>query len=95
MTVMKLPSALTEIEEEAFKGITTNVIDLRGTKVKAIRSAAFMDCVDLLEVYIPSTVKTIADDAFYGCLNVTFYCPSGSNAESYAVSHGFRVKIIN
>ncbi|MBR2719088.1 MAG: Ig-like domain-containing protein [Clostridia bacterium] len=91
MSVMRLPVALTEIEEEAFRGITTNVVDLRGTKVETIGSAAFMDCVDLLEIYLPSTVKNIADNAFYGCLNVTFHCPSGSYAEFYAIAHGFDV----
>ena len=91
LTVMKLPAALTKIEEEAFRGVTTNIIDLRGTSVTTIGSAAFMDCVDLIEVYLPENVISIADDAFYGCLNVTFHCQSGSYAESFANAHGISV----
>ena len=92
LSVLKLPAALTEIEEEAFRGVTTNVIDMRGTKVTTIGPAAFMDCVDLMEVYLPGSVRNISDNAFYGCLNVVFHCPNGSYAETYALSHGFNVE---
>jgi len=91
LTVLKLPAALTEIDDEAFRGIIANVVDLRGTKVTTIGSAAFMDCVDLVDVYLPASVNSIAENAFYGCLNVTFHCPSGSYAESFANAHGINV----
>ena len=87
LTVMKFPSALTQIEANAFRSITANVVDLRGTKITTIGEAAFMGCVDLLEVYLPNSVNNIADNAFYGCLNVVFHCYSGSYAETYALRH--------
>lgn len=88
---LKLPAALTIIEEEAFSGLTVQVIDLRGTKIKTIANNAFRNCVDLVAIYIPNSVTSIADNAFYGCLNVTIHCVQGSNADSYASEHGLSV----
>ena len=91
MRTLKLPAALTLIEEEAFSGLTVQVIDLRGTKVKTIESNAFKNCVDLIEIYIPSSVTSIASNAFYGCLNVTIHCVQGSSADSFATTNGISV----
>lgn len=88
---LKLPAALTTIEEEAFSGLTVQAIDLRGTKIKTIEKNAFKNCVDLVTIYIPSSVTSIANNAFYGCLNVTIHCVQGSNADSYASEHGLSV----
>ena len=90
LRTLKLPSALTLIEEEAFSGLTVQVIDLRGTKVKTIESNAFKNCVDLVEIYIPSSVTSIASNAFYGCLNVTIHCVQGSSADRFATANGIR-----
>ena len=90
-TVLKLPAALTEIEAEAFAGISANVVDLRGTSVAKIGAGAFRNCVDMTEIYLPVSVRQIADDAFYGCLNVEFICEAGSVAASWAEAHGFAV----
>ncbi len=90
-SLLKLPAALTEIDAEAFAGISANVIDLRGTKIKTIGASAFKYSVDISEVYLPDSVTTIADDAFYGCLNATFYCSPGSYAATWAAAHQFPV----
>ena len=91
LRTLKLPAALTIIEEEAFSGLSVQAIDLRGTKVKTIESNAFKNCVDLLEIYIPSSVTTIASNAFYGCLNVTIHCVQGSSADSFATANKISV----
>lgn len=83
--VMKLPAALTVIQEDAFMACQAEIVDLRGTRIERIESGAFKTCVDMMLIYIPSSVKEIADDAFYGCLNLTIVCPTGSAAEAYAV----------
>lgn len=91
LKVLNLPAALTLIEEEAFSGMTVQVIDLRGTRIETIESNAFRNCVDLVEIYIPDTVTSIASNAFYGCLNVTIHCEQGSTADSFANSKGLEV----
>lgn len=91
LTVFKLPAALTTIEEEAFEGISANVIDLRGTKIKTIGAGAFKNSVDVRTVYLPNSVRSIADDAFYGCLNAQFCCEAGSYAATWAADHHFTV----
>lgn len=89
--VMKFPAALTVIEEDAFMACRAEIVDLRGTRIERIESGAFKTCVDMKLIYIPSSVKEIADDAFYGCLNLTIVCPAGSAAEAYAVRNHIEV----
>ena len=91
LTAMKLPAALKTVEEDAFIGVKAQMIDLRGTNVTSIGSGAFRNCVDLVAVYLPESVKYIADDAFYGCLNVTVYCAEGSFADTYARENSLTV----
>ena len=83
-TVLRFPTVLETIDSEAFAGTTAAYVDLRGTQAKTIQSKAFRNCVDMERVYLPDTLTYIADDAFYGCLNLTIYCTSGSYAEAYA-----------
>lgn len=85
--VMKFPAALTVIQKEAFMACQAEIVDLRGTRIERIESGAFKTCIDMKLIYIPSTVREIADDAFYGCLNLTIVCPAGSAAEAYAVQN--------
>lgn len=91
LRTLKLPSELTSIEEEAFSGLTIQMVDLRGTKVTAIENSAFRNCVDMTAIYIPSTVTSIAGNAFYGCLNLTIHCVEGSYAAQYAAANGIGV----
>ena len=90
--VLKLPSALTEIEDNAFEGTSANVADLRGTRVTRIGAGAFSRCTELEAIYIPSTVTSIGTNAFYGCLNLTIICEQGSAADDYAGQHNIPVR---
>lgn len=90
-TVLCFPAALTVIESEAMTGVNASCADLRGTKIHTIESGAFRNCIDLESIYLPDSVTDIADDAFYGCLNLTVHCSKGSYAESYALSKGISV----
>lgn len=92
LTVLKLPAGLTTIDDEAFVGISANVVDMRGSNITQIGAGAFKQCVDLQQVYLPSGVTQIAEDAFYGCLNAVFYCKSGSYGAAWAQAHGFTVE---
>ena len=74
-------------QKEAFMACQAEIVDLRGTRIERIESGAFKTCIDMKLIYIPSTVREIADDAFYGCLNLTIVCPAGSAAEAYAVQN--------
>ncbi len=91
LTVLKLPASLTEVAEEAFEGVSADVIDMRGTQIRVIHSSAFRNCINVSRVYLPAGVNEIADNAFYGCLNAVFYCEQGSYAANWAVNHGFTV----
>ncbi len=91
LTVLKLPTALTTIEEAAFERTAANVIDLRGTKIKTIGAGAFKNSVNVCLVYIPNSVTSIATDAFYGCLNAEFCCEADSYAATWAANHNFPV----
>lgn len=90
--VMRLPAALTSIEDYAFEGIYAEVVDLRGTKVTHIGTGAFSRCTDLSVIFIPETVTSIASDAFYGCLNITIVCARNSSADIFAQQHHIPVK---
>lgn len=90
-SIMIFPVALTEIEAEAFVGIKTNVIDLRGTKIERINSRAFADNTDLIKIYIPASVQYISDDAFIGCSDFEICCVEGSDADIWAKRIGYIV----
>ena len=81
---MKMPTALTVIGREAFAATSVNVLDLRGSRVHTIEAKAFSGCTDLMKAYIPATVTSIADNAFYGCLNLVIVCEPGSYADTFA-----------
>jgi len=82
-----MPASLTEIQAEAFVGMNFRTVDLTGAYVDSIGSRAFADCGALTLVYLPKSVRFIADDAFEGCDNLTIFCPAGSYAHRYALSH--------
>ena len=86
-----MPKALQEIEAEAFAGISTNIIDLRESNIRAIRSRAFADIDGLIRVYIPSGVEEISPDAFEGCKDIEICCAEGSEADRWAQQVGFAV----
>ena len=49
---------------------------------------AFADCRNLVYVYIPASVTSIAEDAFEGCGEILVITEDESKARSYAESHG-------
>ena len=89
--VFTLPGSLERIEAEAFEGsiATMFVIPEHCT---AIESRAFANCRSLVRVVIPSSVRTIADDAFDGCYGLTIVTPAGSAADAYARARGWTVE---
>ena len=62
-------------------------VGLTNYSVTSIRENAFSDWTGLTSVVIPGSVKSIGDDAFYSCTNLTVYCRSGSYAETYAIEN--------
>lgn len=84
---LKLPEDLKDIEEETF-GYTLSLdeVDVAfGTET--IGSKAFVNS-GLSKIYIPSTVSSIALDAFEGT-NVSIVTPDGTYAKEFADEHGF------
>ena len=90
VNVLRLPKNLRTIEAAAFEGVTATYVILP-SGVESIGSRAFADCPNLARVIIPASVRVIDDNAFAGSSQVTFECPPGSYAESYAGNHGIPV----
>ncbi len=89
---LMMPGKLVEIEEEAFVGLPIDTIDLRGSAIMVIGSRAFADNSRLTKVYLPASVRTIADDAFAGSTAAVIVCPAGSYAAAWASAHGLAVE---
>ena len=91
---MVLPMSLEEVEEEAFEGMGTQIVEIPESAV-SIGARAFRNCTDLLYVYIPDSVTDIGEGAFEGCSNVILLCDPGSAAHSYAVDNGIEYSPAN
>ena len=78
------PAKLTVIEDEAFMGVSAEVVVLpEGTE--SIGDYAFAQSKGLRQVYIPDSVKTIGEHAFDGCSEELVVCgKAGSAAEEFA-----------
>lgn len=85
---MKLPAAADTIEADAFRNAAFTSADLSGTNITSIQSGAFGGLSELTLVRIPSSVKSIASDAFAGCDKLVIYCEYGSEAYYYAMRNG-------
>ena len=83
-----LPKALSIISEEAFCGISASCIEITGN-VRRIEKAAFAECDNLKQVFIPSSVDYISTSAFNGTTDLVIYGVAGSYAEDYAYDYGF------
>ncbi|MDE6251995.1 MAG: leucine-rich repeat protein [Lachnospiraceae bacterium] len=55
-----------------------------------IESEAFANCISMDRVVIPSTIASIADDAFSGCGDTVLVCTDNSFAAEYAEKHNIR-----
>lgn len=87
--ILTFPTALTQIEDEAFTGTDANVIDLRETHISSIGEKAFAEMDELMVVYLPGNVKSIDNSAFSGCKDFIIICADGTYAEEWAQSNGY------
>jgi len=89
--VVKLPKALTIVEEKAFyRCMALNRVEIpEGTF--EIQSKAFADS-SLNEIALPETIRIIADDAFEGCTDFWIEAESGSFAYEWAQGKGYSVR---
>lgn len=89
---MTLPSKVTTVEDEAFKGDTSieNVILPDG--ITYIGEEAFADCTALASIMIPDSVTYIGENAFAGSDGVVIVCSSTSKAAEYAAANHLEVR---
>ena len=92
--VYTLPSALKEIDEEAFSGSNATVIVIPDG-CQSIGVKAFAGCNSLTRVVIPASVTSIAGDAFDGCGTLTIVTSQGSAAYDMAVAKGYTIELTN
>ncbi|MBR5344716.1 MAG: leucine-rich repeat protein [Clostridia bacterium] len=86
-SIMELPTSLTTIEDEAFRGVSAQQINIPSSTTR-IGRYAFSDCTNLALIIIPDSVTEIAPDAFSGSSDVLILCDAGSYAEIYAFEYG-------
>ena len=71
ITNVKIGSYITEIGEEAFKGLNISAVTFEdNSKLQKIGTNAFRDCVALETIEIPASVETISEKAFQGCASL-------------------------
>lgn len=86
--IFRLPAGLEIIEEEAFAGTIAAVVYIP-SGCTTIEARAFVDAVNLTDVYVPASVSYIAPSAFDGCKNVTLWCaPDAAYVIQYAQDNG-------
>jgi len=89
---ISLPGNIETIHKYAFDGCSAleqvqYEKGMYGYANQTISSRAFNNNTKLANIYIPSTVGTIEEDAFYGCGAVNMYGKQGSTAETFASAH--------
>ena len=70
ISVLRIPAGTKKIEEEAFAGTASQVVIIP-EGCETIDTRAFADCLELLYVALPDSVKSIAEDAFEGSVKVS------------------------
>jgi len=88
--ILRLPYDVTEIQNEAFRGMISARYIYVPDGVTTIGQAAFAGCSDVLLVRLPASATNIAADAFSGCDQVCIVCPTGSVAQDFAAANGIR-----
>ena len=88
---LKLPDQLKVIEEEAFTGMSSEVIIIPAS-VETIKSGAFVGCADLKAIIFEGSPESIANDIVSNPENVTVFVIKDSDTEAWARQAGFRVK---
>lgn len=94
-SVLALPSALKTIEAEAFMNMDALQMVRIPAGTTTISANAFAGCQNLKAVYIPASVTSISTDAFTNCSKLCIYCPSGSTAEQYALTHRITFMLVD
>ena len=90
-TTLQLPPFMKVIEEEAFEGNVSIRAAVIPEGTVTIGSRAFKNCTGLWKVVIPSTVKTVAEDAFdTDNGHLTIVTDKGSPAENFARKKGLK-----
>lgn len=79
-----IPDSVSAIPTDAFANNSTVKKIVLGTGVKSIGSYAFDYCTNLAFVYIPETVETIAENAFYNCSSAALYSSVAQKADGWA-----------
>lgn len=90
--IFDLPEQTETVEEGAFTGIGADTVILNNN-ITALGANAFANCENLRLVYAPSSLISIADNAFNGCEKITFVCDSYCYAAYYATMHDIPVVI--
>lgn len=93
VNAMKLPSAFSTIEAEAFSGLGIPMIIIPAG-IDAIEDSAFAYCCNLKVVTFESNPSSIANNILAGCSNVTVRVTRGGTAEQWAKNMGYPVEYI-
>lgn len=62
-----IPSNITSIEAFAFMGSSIQSVNMSQTNIKTFGRGAFLDCSNLISVYLPNSLREIPEDAFKNC----------------------------
>ena len=90
---LQLPAGTTRIEAHAFDHIGAYIIEIPDG-CTSIGDGAFANNAELVQIYIPASVTSIAFDAFEGCEKITIYAPENSRAISMAKTLNLKYEII-
>lgn len=78
LTDLVIPSDITVVENDSFRGCTGIVSVTIPDGVSAVDQQAFTGCKNLTKVEIPQSVAKVGAYVFFGCENLTVHCRSQS-----------------
>lgn len=82
-STFKLPNGLVTLGKSAFEGSGVKEVNATNTKLTEIPESAFMNCKNLVDISLPSTLTTIGTWAFSGCTNL-----SGGSSKIIIIPNG-------
>lgn len=77
---------------KVYRKYLTKVVVQEG--ISELPYRAFISCENLEECFIPDSVVSIADNAFYNCPKLTIICSKGSYAEQFARDNNIACSLI-
>lgn len=84
----KIPDETKVLEEEAFASGGFKTVELN-ERLEIIQRKAFAECIEMLQIEIPTNVMFIADDAFENHNpQLIIFCEAGSKAHQFAIDQG-------